>query len=85
MGATMTYIGTIKNGKVELPRECDLPEGTRVRVEPVGEQAEPMGRSAEDAVYRLHELAVDCELPPDLASQHDHYIYGIPKRPRGSE
>lgn len=64
----MTYLGTVKNGRVELPAGTALADGTIVRVVPVGEA------NAVDPVYRLDELAVDADLPTDLASQHDHYI-----------
>lgn len=31
-------------------------------------------------LLRLAELAKDMDLPSDLAEQHDHYLYGTPKR-----
>jgi hypothetical protein len=33
-----------------------------------------------DALQWLAENAVDDELPSDLSAQHDHYLYGTPKR-----
>lgn len=69
----MTYMGTIKNGKVELEPGAQLPEGARVKVEPV-EAADQI-----DPAYELHVEAVDTGIP-DLAREHDHYAYGTPKR-----
>lgn len=68
----MVYFGRFKDGRI-VPEAgtSSLPDGTRVRFEPVEET---------DAVYRLDELAVDDDLPRDLSSEHDHYIYGTPKR-----
>lgn len=69
----MTCMGTVKNGAVLLDEGPTLPEGTRVRVEPLMPGAEP------DPVDNLPDLAFSTGIP-DLASQHDHYIYGTPKR-----
>lgn len=69
----MTYIGTVKNGLVELPPNAALPDGTTVRVEPV-----ESGAGGDD--FLLSDLAVDADAPSDLSREHDHYIYGTPKR-----
>jgi hypothetical protein len=69
----MTYLGTVRNGKVELEQGAELAEGTRVRVEPIADSEEA------DPAYQLHLEAVDAGIP-DLAREHDHYIYGTPKR-----
>lgn len=53
-----------------------LPEGTRVRVEPID-----MDQAVRDLSRVLMEFAGTLEgLPPDMAEQHDHYIHGTPKR-----
>ena len=67
----MTYHGTIKNGKVELEPGESLPEGTRVRVEPLEPVPDPADNLADEAVSTGLQ---------DLAAQHDHYTYGTPKR-----
>ena len=67
----MVYFGKIKGGRIELDTPTELPEGARVRIEPV----------ADDPIYHLGDDAVDDpSLPTDLAAEHDHYIYGTPKR-----
>lgn len=73
----MVYFGRIQNGKVVLEEAVTLPEGTRVRVEP------ELAPGEVDPVYRLGEFAVDDGGPPDLAAEHDHYLYGTPKRREG--
>lgn len=70
----MAYFGRIKDGRVELDAPVELPEGARVRIEPISEPTEV------DPVYRLGDLAVDDGGPPDVAAQHDHHIYGAPRR-----
>jgi len=66
----MSFMGIVRNGHIELPPEAKLPEGTQVRVE-VSDQADPLDH--------LEDYAVDGG-PPDLASRHDWYIYGVDKK-----
>jgi hypothetical protein len=68
----MAYIGIVRDGRVELPPEAGFPDGTQVRVERLNGEDDP--------AYHLDELGVDADLPTDWARQHDHYIYGTPKR-----
>jgi hypothetical protein len=67
----MTYIGTVKSGRVELEPSCTLPDGTKVRIEPIENSSDPADGLGDDAVPTG---------VADLASQHDHYVYGTPKR-----
>ena len=72
----MSYTGTVSNGTVILPSDANLPDGTRVRVEPIEDDssAEPVGK-------RLLKLAgILNDLPSDFAENHDHYVHGTPKR-----
>ena len=70
----MTYKGHIKNGVVVLERPEALPEGTAVRVEVLRESDRALGA-------RLLKHAGKAKgLPKDLASNHDHYLHGLPKR-----
>lgn len=71
----MTYIGTISKGSVVLPPDAQLPEGSKVRVQPVEESGAGNGLS-----QLFVEIAAEMpSLPADLAAQHDHYLYGTPK------
>jgi len=67
----MVYFGKIRQGKLELDGPGSLPEGMRVRIEPV--EDDPIFHLGDDA-------ADDPALPTDLASEHDHYGYGTPRR-----
>lgn len=63
--------GKVVNGVIILDEAERLPDGTVVRVTPVGEST--LGR-------RLLRFAGTIEgLPPDMARNHDHYIHGTPK------
>jgi len=72
----MSYTGTVSKGMIILPPDAKLPDGTRVRVEPIEEipAAEPIGKK----LARMAGILKD--LPNDFAENHDHYIHGTPKR-----
>jgi hypothetical protein len=83
----MEYDGTIKDGVVVFSGQVPLPDGTRVRVQPVGERATPTDTgasqpsSAQTLGQRLMKFAGRARgLPRDAARNHDHYLYGTPKR-----
>jgi len=69
------------DGKVTIPDEpVDLPQDQTliVRIEPIGQAGAAEGESALDW---LAENAVDSTvLPADLSREHDHYLYGRPKK-----
>jgi hypothetical protein len=71
----MTYRGHVKNGVVVLDEPAELPEGAEVRVELAEDAAGPT---------LAEKLApfIGCldGLPSDFAENHDHYLYGVPKR-----
>lgn len=72
----MVFFGKIKDGKVVLDPSAQLPEGATVRVEPLDRP------TVADTIYDLGSGAVEDDLPADLAREHDHYLYGTPKRGR---
>jgi hypothetical protein len=84
----MQLEGVIVDGRVEFDTPADLPEGTRVRVEPV--PAEPPKEEVAEAqpekpLTALNRLLLSVAgkakgLPPDMAEQHNHYIHGTKKR-----
>ncbi len=72
----MSFTGKVCGGVVVLPPGVTLPEGANVTVETVA--AEPSGN---ELTRRLLKISQQVEgLPADLAVQHDHYLYGIPKK-----
>jgi hypothetical protein len=88
----MDIRGRVKGGVVVLDDPEALPEGSVVHVEPV-EAAEPAkvaesvkateeeGREGPSLFERLRDVVgIIKDGPPDLAKNHDHYLYGTPKR-----
>jgi hypothetical protein len=72
----MKYTGTIKGGVVVLEKGAELADGTRVQVEPLEEPPDQptLGEIFKDFIGKA------VGLPPDLAENHDHYLYGVPKK-----
>ena len=71
----MVYQGHVENGVVVFDEPADLPDGTRVRIEPV------KARTRRTLADRLRNVIGITEgLPADLAENHDHYLYGRPKK-----
>jgi bifunctional DNA-binding transcriptional regulator/antitoxin component of YhaV-PrlF toxin-antitoxin module len=85
-----TIVKADANGAVTLPAELCRAAGVKPDSELVAEieanriiVAPPGPTLAERIVARARALPPGTfdNLPDDLASQHDHYLYGTPKRP----
>lgn len=81
----MTLEGVVKNGTVVFDHPLNVPDGTRVKIVlPVDTLPEP--RTSEEppmsdlAKMLLKHAGTMTDLPEDAAAQHDHYLYGTPKR-----
>ena len=79
----MTYRGRVKNGVVLLDPPNALPDGVEVRIEVVQPDIEaPLldenGQTLGEKLMKYAGRAVG--LPEDAALNHDHYLYGAPKR-----
>lgn len=72
--------GRVVNGIVILDQPGKLEEGTEVRVRPVQRASKRVG--SEDSLSEmLLSFAGTVEgLPEDMALNHDHYLYGVPKK-----
>jgi hypothetical protein len=80
---TMVCRGRVEKGVVVLDDPAALPEGAVVRVEPIAaETGEPLldenGLTLGQKLLKHAGKAVG--LPPDLAMNHDHYLYGTSKK-----
>ena len=76
----MEYEGTVRDGVVVFAGDIVPPEGTRVRVQLVAGEP-PEQASPQTLGQRLMKFAGRARgLPPDAARNHDHYLYGTPKR-----
>ena len=72
----MTFRGHIHKGAVIPDEEVNLPEGAPVNVETLDE--EELLESLREGLLKLAGI-VD-GLPSDMARNHDHYLYGVPKK-----
>jgi len=94
----MTCRGKVTGGVVVLEKPDALPEGAEVKVELVAKRKRASrmpspadklralggkARKGVDGWEELLRLAGSVKgLPSDLAENHDHYLYGVPKRKR---
>jgi hypothetical protein len=79
----MTYRGRVKNGVVVPEAGACLREGMDVRIVPVAETENAVEDAGEIRQLRdglLSFSGVIKEGPSDLSRNHDHYLYGTPRR-----
>jgi hypothetical protein len=75
--------GKVVNGVVVLDQPGRLEDGTAVRVQPLENNGETRKKDINSLREMLlsHAGAINDEgLPPDLAENLDHYLYGAPKK-----
>lgn len=77
----MVYRGHVQGGTIVFDDSVAPPEGSEVEV---FVRAAPLEETAEEPPT-LNEryksfIGIASGLPSDLAGQHDHYLYGTPKR-----
>lgn len=70
----MSITATVENDTIKLPAGVHLPDGTTVRIEAIEDTAPTLAERL--ATF----IGVAKNLPPDLAENHDHYLYGVAKR-----
>lgn len=77
----MVYRGHIRNGMVVFDESVSVPEGTEVDV---SVRAASVEETADEppTLYERYKsfIGIADGLPSDMAEQHDHYLYGTPKR-----
>ena len=80
----MTYRGKVKNGVVVLEGPNAPPEGAPVSVrvlKPAARRSTRAAKPGRSLYERLKPFIGICDdLPPDISINHDHYLYGTPKR-----
>ncbi len=78
----MTVSGHLHNGVVVLDSPTNLPNGTTVRVEIPETSTNNATEPERKTLYERFESFIGTapELPPDASVNHDHYLYGTPKR-----
>lgn len=72
----MSFEGHILNGVAVFDEPVSLPDGLKVRIVPVSEEA-PSSTTRKTLAERFQNIigAVD-DLPDDMAKNHDDYLYG---------
>lgn len=77
----MSFDAIYENGVLRPLNPLDLPDKTRVHIPNVQIVDSPQ---ADRPLLRLAKALASCpgdtDRPNDLSSQHDHYLYGTPKR-----
>jgi hypothetical protein len=77
----MVYTGHVKNGAIVLDEPVTLPEGVAVRIELAETTDTADEESGPSFTERYAQFIGKAEgLPEDAAENHDHYLYGTPKR-----
>ncbi|MHC0063064.1 hypothetical protein ACWATR_09070 [Nostoc sp. UIC 10890] len=76
--------GTLQNGVVHPNEPIEGHEGQSVIIVFIEENRTPQPATPEDSDWdKLRQLIKNCAVDTDisdLAQQHDHYLYGVPKR-----
>ena len=78
----MTFRGKVKNGGVVLDGPQVPPEGAAVSVSlrPSPRRARPRKAPATLLDRMRPFIGILDNMPPDFSINHDHYLYGKPKR-----
>ena len=79
----MTYRGRVQEGLVVLDEPSALPDGTVVSVHAVSKAKRASDEAGErPSLYeRLKPIIGKARgLPADFSVNHDHYLYGTPKK-----
>ena len=75
----MSITATVENDTIKLPAGVHLPDGTTVKIEAIVEpERQPSGKTFAERYAKY--IGVVKDMPPDLAENLDHYLYGAPKR-----
>lgn len=78
----MTYRGHIRNGVIVIDEPVELPEGAEVRVDVVPDKGGTTAGADEPTQFDVLKpfIGIASDLPSDFSVNHDHYLYGTPKR-----
>jgi len=80
----MVYRGLVKDGVVVLDGPEAPPEGARVSLRVLKATAVRPAKGSKRTTSMYDRLkpfiGIGNDLPPDFSVNHDHYLYGAPKR-----
>jgi hypothetical protein len=71
----MTFEGHIQNGVAVFDQPVNLPEGLKVRIEPVTEPAPATDKRPTLAERFKGFIGTADDLPADMAQNHDQYLH----------
>jgi len=74
----MSYRGHMENGVVVLDEPAAIAEGAKVRVDVAAHDGDESGPSLAERLAAV--IGKARSLPEDAAENHDHYLYGVPKK-----
>jgi hypothetical protein len=77
----MTYRGRIKDGMVVLEGPGIPPDGTEVSVRVLSSRGKKQQKTSPMYEHYKSVIGTAKGLPRDGSVNHDHYLYGLPKRP----
>jgi hypothetical protein len=72
--------GKVVDGNIVLDQPGQLKEGTEVRVRPISGTSTPPDENGSLSKMLLSFAGTVEGLPDDMARNHDHYLYGVPKK-----
>ena len=77
----MVVRGHVRNGRIEVDGEVTLPEGASVEISVREASADGADKARRTLYDRLKPfIGTVKDLPADMSVNHDHYLYGSPKR-----
>ncbi len=76
---TTSFKARVDKGVLVPQQPVDLPEGSLLDVE-ISSMRGTDERPLERLARLLDQMPSDPDAPTDGAAQHDHYLYGTPKR-----
>lgn len=72
--------GKVVDGNIVLDQPGQLKEGTEVRVRPISRASTHPNENGSLSDMLLRFAGTVDGLPEDMARNHDHYLYGVPKK-----
>ena len=76
----MTVHAIIRKGKVIPTEPLPFADGTEVVIRASAVRPRPTRRVKGPSATLLKFAGAGADLPSDLSTNHDHYLYGVPKK-----
>ena len=78
----MSYLGQVKNGRVQMTKALPLPDGTLVEVRALSKKKRGSKGGHAPTLFERYEFLVGQAKgwPSDFSINLDHYLYGAPKK-----